>query len=369
MEGLGKPVNWEHKRVLLTGHTGFKGGWLGLDLAARGAQVLGISLAPDTAPNLFDAACVSDFLDSRIADIRNLSVLIDIFREFRPEVVFHLAAQPLVRRSYSQPVETFETNVVGTANVLEAVRQTDSTSVVVVVTTDKCYENKEWSWGYREADRLGGHDPYSASKAAAEIVTAAYRASFFSGNDAGSGYVAIASARAGNVIGGGDWSQDRLVPDMVRAFQSGEPANIRNPLSVRPWQHVLEPIEAYLHLADRLWEDGAAYSSSWNFGPERSDAIPVSEVADTFAELWGDGAGWQTSGGPQVHESSVLRLDCSRAALELGWVPRLGIRDALRLTAEWYRRHHRGEDMTRFTLEQISNYQNLRDSAPKASFL
>ncbi|HWE83995.1 MAG TPA: CDP-glucose 4,6-dehydratase [Terracidiphilus sp.] len=355
-------MNWGDKRVLITGHTGFKGGWLSLALASRGARITGVALEPETTPNFFTAAGVASAVDSRIGDVRDLDRLLQVFEEAQPEIVFHLAAQPLVRRSYAQPLETFAVNVMGTAHVLEAVRRVGSASVVVVITTDKCYENREWHWGYRENDPLGGHDPYSASKAASEMVAAAYRSSFFAPGSRGGQDILLATARAGNVIGGGDWSEDRLIPDMVRAFSKGTPVMIRNPHAVRPWQHVLEPVEAYVHLAETLWARQSEHASAWNFGPELTDAIPVGEVVRGFAELWGEGATWEIDGLHHVHEAGLLRLDCSKAAMELGWFPRLRIHDALRLTAEWYRQFLGGSDMSKYSMDQIAQYQNL--SAP-----
>jgi CDP-glucose 4,6-dehydratase len=356
-------MEWSGKRVLVTGHTGFKGGWLSLDLAFRGANVMGFALESDTEPNLFKAARIGSLLESRVLDVRDFENVLQLFADFEPEIVFHLAAQPLVRRSYAQPLETFEVNVMGTANILEAVRRTHSVAAAVVVTTDKCYENREWNWGYRENDPLGGHDPYSASKAAAEIVTAAYRSSFFGAVTA----PAIATVRAGNVIGGGDWSQDRLVPDMVRAFRECQPVLIRNPRAIRPWQHVLEPIEGYMYLAERLVEDGAKLAAAWNFGPELSDAIPVAEMVKAFASLWGDGASWKIDATPQPHEAGLLRLDCSKAAIELGWVPRLKIGEALQMTTSWYREFFGGSDMMQVSMDQISAYRN-RTGSPALAF-
>jgi CDP-glucose 4,6-dehydratase len=358
-------MNWLGKRVLVTGHTGFKGGWLALDLAMKGAKVIGLALEPNTKPSLFRAAQLDSVVDSRIGDIRDFDRVLAILSETKPEIVFHLAAQPLVRRSYREPLETFDTNVLGTTKILEAIRKVGSVSAVVVVTTDKCYENKEWYWGYRETDQLGGHDPYSASKACAEIVVSAYRSSFFTGKGSAGHPTALASARAGNVIGGGDWAEDRLIPDMVRAFQQMKPVTIRNPGSVRPWQHVLEPVEAYIELAAKLSEEPLKFASAWNFGPELSDAIPVAEIVKTFASFWGDGATWEVDSAPQVHETTFLRLDCSKAALELGWQPTLNIEDSLRLTAQWYQEFGRGSDMSKFTANQILEYSRIRESKQK----
>ncbi len=282
---------------------------------------------------------------------------------FAPEVVFHLAAQPLVRRSYADPLGTYTTNVIGTAHVLESVRHTSSVRAVVSVTTDKCYENKEWVWPYRENDPLGGHDPYSSSKACAEIVSAAYRSSFFSTDQAGNAHVALATARAGNVIGGGDWSEDRLIPDLIRGFQSGQPVLIRRPLAIRPWQHVLEPVYGYMLLAERLLEDAAKFSSAYNFGPSNQDAWPVERIANYMADVWGDGAGWTRDAEPGVHEAGLLRLDASKARAELGWKPRLPLETALAWTVEWYRAFQEGTQMMEFTLNQIKAYGHLCEMA------
>lgn len=358
-------MNWNNKRVLITGHTGFKGGWLSLDIVSRGAKIVGVALEPATNPNLFTAARIESLIQSQIIDVRNFSSLLAVVRETKPEIVFHLAAQPLVRRSYAQPLETFDTNVMGTANILEAVRCVGSARVIIVVTTDKCYENREWPWGYREIDPLGGHDPYSASKAAAEMVAAAYRSSYFPPREFARHGVSLATVRAGNVIGGGDWSEDRLIPDMVRAFTEGRPVVIRNPHAVRPWQHVLEPIEGYVQLAEKLWDEPAKFASAWNFGPDLSDAIPVGEVVKMFAACWGNGAGWELDSTPQSHEAGLLRLDCSKAAVELGWTPHLHIQDAVQMTADWYHYFLDGTDMMQYTTSQIASYGELRGPALK----
>jgi CDP-glucose 4,6-dehydratase len=299
-------------------------------------------------------------LDDVRGDVRDYDKLKHSMAEFRPEVVFHLAAQPLVRRSYADPLGTYATNVMGTAHTLEAVRETSSVRCVVCITTDKCYENREWIWPYRENDRLGGHDPYSSSKACAEIVSAAFRASFFPWNHKTERWVGIATARAGNVIGGGDWSEDRLIPDLVTGFRAGKPVLIRRPLSVRPWQHVLEPLRGYIRLAEELLAEQAQCASSFNFGPADEDAWPVERIATKFADLWGDGASWQRDSDPGVHEAHYLRLDSSRARTELGWRPRLEIESALEWTVSWYRAWHEGENMMKVTLDQIAKYDDLR---------
>lgn len=350
---------WRDKRVFLTGHTGFKGGWLSLWLQQLGAQVSGYALAPPTETDLFSLAGVARGMASHIADVRDLATLQQAVRDHAPDIVFHLAAQPLVRASYADPVGTYATNVMGTAHLLEAVRHTPGIRAVVVVTSDKCYDNREWVWGYRECDPLGGHDPYSSSKGAAELVTAAYRQSFFqSAAHAGAG-VAVATARAGNVIGGGDWAADRLVPDVLQSLASGVPARIRNPHAIRPWQHVLEALRGYLVLAQYLHDQGQTFAQAWNFGPEQGDARPVGWVADELARLWGPQASWVADPGEHPHEARYLKLETSQAAARLGWIPRLGLSEALRLTVDWTRRHRAGEDMRGVTLEQIRGYQTL----------
>jgi CDP-glucose 4,6-dehydratase len=347
-------MNWASRRVFLTGHTGFKGGWLALWLSQLGAEVRGYSLDPATTPNLFDAARIGSRVEDIRGDIRDAKALDTAMMEFAPEVVFHLAAQPLVRLSYSDPMLTYETNVIGTARVLDAVRRTPSVRAVVSVTTDKCYENKEWVWGYRESDPLGGYDPYSSSKACAEIVSAAFRQSYFAGK------VGVATARAGNVIGGGDWSVDRLIPDLVRGFLSGEPVAIRRPLAIRPWQHVLEPLHGYILLAERLLSsDAVKFATAYNFGPSEDDAQTVEWIVKRMTAAWGDGASWFVDGEPSVHEAGYLKLDASRARADLGWAPKLPLADALDWLVKWYRAQAGGADMQAFTLEQISEYEAL----------
>lgn len=328
---------WRDRRVFITGHTGFKGSWLSLWLHSLGAQVTGYALDPPTSPSLFEAAAVSGLVRSIHGDVRDAAALTRALRESRGEVVFHLAAQALVRRSYAEPVETFSTNVVGTACLLDAVRQAPDVRAVVIVTTDKCYENREWPWPYRESDTLGGRDPYASSKACAELVTSAYRDSFFNPSSYASHGVAVASARAGNVIGGGDWATDRLVPDLVAGFARGDAVRIRNPDAVRPWQHVLEPLSGYLVLAERLIAEGPAFGEAWNFGPDNVDACEVSAVADMLAEAWGAGARWEVEDVPKPHEAGTLRLDYAKARHRLGWQPRWRLPQAVRDTVAWYR--------------------------------
>lgn len=348
---------WKGKTVFLTGHTGFKGGWLSLWLRRLGANVIGYSLLPPTQVNLFDCAAVADGMNSIIGDVRDGSQLSRAVADCRPDIVFHLAAQPLVRDSYRLPVDTYTTNVIGTVNLLEAVRICPSVKAVVIVTTDKCYENREWVWGYRENEALGGFDPYSSSKACAELVTSAYRRSFFSD---GSG-VALASARAGNVIGGGDWSSDRLVPDCILALQAGKLVPIRNPRAIRPWQHVLEPLSGYLSLARRLYEEGAAFADAWNFGPSDEDARSVEWVVQRICALWGDGARYEIDKGTHPHEATYLKLDCSKARTCLGWRPRLNLETALSWSVEWYRALRDGGNARSLVDDQIHRYEGLTE--------
>jgi len=353
---------WRGKKVLLTGHTGFKGAWLALWLNELGAKVAGYALDAPTEPSLFSAARVADTVEHTIADVRDLALLRARVRTFRPEIVFHLAAQALVRQSYAEPVETYATNVMGTANVLEAVRLEPSARAVVIVTSDKCYENREWIWGYRENEAMGGHDPYSSSKGCAELVCAAYRASYFNPGRLAEHGVGIASARAGNVIGGGDWSADRLIPDAYRAIASGEPVRIRNPKALRPWQHVLEPLSGYLLLAERLCDGEERFAQGWNFGPPEADARSVADVMNKVVELWGGALRWELDGGAHPHEATLLRLDCSKARVSLGWRPKLGLQEALAWTVEWYRAYLSKADVRQMTLDQISRYMSKEAS-------
>ncbi len=348
---------WQGRRVFLTGHTGFKGSWLSLMLHELDARVFGYALGPATNPSLFSMAAVDACIDlSTIADIRNADALKVAMDKARPEIVMHMAAQPLVRESYADPLSTYAVNVMGTANLLEAIRGVDAVRAVLVVTTDKVYENKDWYWGYRESDRLGGFDPYSSSKACAEIVTAAYRQSFFHPKDYGRHGVALATARAGNVIGGGDYASDRLVPDVFRAFASKTPILIRNPKATRPWQHVLEPLRGYLMLAKALVERGPDVTSAFNFGPHVNDALPVSEIVEMLVSNWQHVAGWSSQPGEHPYEAHALRLDIALAANELGWQPQLGIKEALELCCDWQRSISKGAHPRDVTLAQIRAY-------------
>lgn len=359
VEGLAvNAAFWNGRRVLLTGHTGFKGSWLSLWLQSMGAQVTGYALAAPTNPSLFEVAEVAKGMTSIVGDIRDLELMRKVFAEQRPEIVIHMAAQALVRHSYVEPVETYSTNVMGTVNVLEAIRTTSSVKAVVNVTSDKCYDNREWVWGYRENEAMGGFDPYSSSKGCAELVTAAYRNSYFHPDKYQTHGVALASGRAGNVIGGGDWAEDRLIPDIVRAIAQGKPVNIRNPHAIRPWQHVLEPLSGYLVLAQKLFEEGTSYAEGWNFGPNDEDAKPVEWIVDKLTKTWGEGASWVLDGGNHPHEAHYLKLDCSKAKTRLGWHPRWHLEDALGAIIEWQRAYRDGKDMRELTLRQIDAYNN-----------
>lgn len=350
---------WKGKKVFLTGHTGFKGGWLSLWLQSLGADVTGYSLQPPTNPSLFDIARVGEGMHSIIGDIRDLSNLQQAMQSANPNIVIHMAAQPLVRLSYKSPVETYATNVMGTVHLLESVRHTSTVRAVVNITTDKCYENKEWVWGYRENEPMGGYDPYSNSKGCAELVSSAYRSSFFNTNSFAQHGVAFATVRAGNVIGGGDWAKDRLVPDIIAAFEIGKPALIRNPHAIRPWQHVLDPLGGYLTLAEHLYQNGPDYAEAWNFGPYDEDAKPVSWIVDTMARLWGNGAQWEIEEGEHPHEATYLKLDISKARTRLNWHPALRLEEALERIIDWSQARTQGADTQKYTLRQIQDYQSL----------
>lgn len=342
----------------MTGHTGFKGSWLSLWLHQLGAEVYGYALAPDTTPSLFELTDLKNKISSTIADVRDYEALLNSMKQCNPDIVIHMAAQPLVRYSYDYPLETFATNVMGTANLLEAVRHCDSVKVVVNVTTDKCYENKEWCWGYRESEPMGGKDPYSSSKACSELVTTAYRHSFLNPQDHMHHGKAIASARAGNVIGGGDWAQDRLIPDIIQAFLNNKTVNIRSPLAIRPWQHVLEPLSGYLQLAEKLWEDPVKYAEAWNFGPKEDDVHTVESIVKFISEDWGSPVDWQIdSSANHPHEAGYLKLDISKAKTYLDWQPQWSLQSTLRSLIKWYQCWHTGDDIVALTLKQIEEYQ------------
>jgi len=358
VENMVEPSFWADKIVLLTGHTGFKGSWLSLWLQAMGAKVIGYALAAPTNPSLFDEANVAEGMVSIESDIRDFAALSAVFEKYQPEIVIHMAAQPLVRYSYANPIETYSTNVMGTVHVLEAARRTSSVRAIVNVTSDKCYENREWAWGYRENEAMGGYDPYSNSKGCAELVASAYRSSYFNPGNFTYHGVALASARAGNVIGGGDWADDRLIPDIMRAITQGKPVNIRNPHAIRPWQHVLEPLSGYLLLAQKLYQEGAAYAEGWNFGPNNDDAKPVQWIVESLTQSWGEDASWVLDKGDHPHEAHYLKLDCSKAKAQLDWRPRWRLEDALAAIIDWHRAYRDGKDMHELTLRQIRAYDN-----------
>ena len=343
---------WQNKKVFLTGHTGFKGSWLSIWLQRLEAEVTGYSLEPPSNPNLFDLAKVAEGMQDIRGDIRDLELLKKALRESQAEIVIHMAAQPLVRDSYKFPVETYSTNVMGTVNVLEAARLQKSVRTVLNITSDKCYENHESTKGYRENDPMGGYDPYSSSKGCAELVTSAYRSSYFNADKV------VASARAGNVIGGGDWAKDRLMPDIIRAAMDEKTVYLRNPLAIRPWQHVLDPLSGYLMLIERLYTDGQPFAEGWNFGPSEEDAKPVEWIVQKIATMW-EGLKWDKDNESNPHEAHYLKLDCSKAKARLEWIPRLGISEALKWTVLWHKDQIAGENMRSITEKQINNYTGL----------
>lgn len=347
---------YKNRKVFVTGHTGFKGSWLCLLFHKLGAQVYGYALDPPTDPSLFVEARISELITSFIGDIRDYDTLAKVLHKVSPEIVIHMAAQPLVRESYNNPIETYSTNVMGTVHLLDSLRSTSGIKAVVNVTTDKCYENKEWCWGYREKEPLGGYDPYSNSKACSELVTSAYRNSFFNPKSYDKHNVAIASARAGNVIGGGDWAADRLIPDFIRAISKGQQVAIRNPHAIRPWQHVMEPLNGYLTLVSKLCMKGPAYSAAWNFGPEDSDAKTVEWIIKRICQLWDDNASYSIDDCPQLHEANYLKLDCSKAKSELDWYQKWTIEKTLTSIVAWNKAFIRGEDVRQVTFEQITDF-------------
>ena len=360
MEGLEmNPQFWKNKNVLVTGHTGFKGSWLSLWLTSLEANLVGYSLPPPTNPSLFELANIADDMTSILGDVRDLQHLTSEIEKHSPEILIHLAAQSLVVNSHENPIDTYTTNVMGTLNVLEAVRRTESVKVVLIITSDKCYKNNEWDWGYREHDTLGGIDPYSNSKACAELVTSAYRTSYFQKPVPPFKNVAVATVRAGNVVGGGDWAKNRLIPDTVKALQDSEVIIIRNPSSIRPWQHVLEPLGGYMSLAEKLWEHGVEYAEEWNFGPSDNDAKTVSWVVDQLCRLWGSDSKWKEIPQPYPHESHYLKLDCSKSKNRLEWKPKLSLDTTLEWVIEWFKNYNNKNDLRDFTKKQITKYQNL----------
>lgn len=347
---------WQKKKVFVTGHTGFKGSWLCLLLREMGAEVTGYALQTPTNPSLFETCEIQSQVYSIKGDVRDLDFLNSQLQRAYPDIVIHMAAQPLVRESYKNPVETYATNVMGTVNLLEAVRNCESIRAVVNVTTDKCYENKEWLWGYRENEPMGGYDPYSNSKGCSELVTAAYRSSFFSPDSYAKHQVAVASARAGNVIGGGDWAADRLIPDFIRALEAKQKIRIRSPLAIRPWQHVLEPLSGYLLLAEKLYTEGSAYAEGWNFGPDDNDAKNVEWIVRKMCSLWGEDAGYEIDMSIHPHEANYLKLDCSKAKNRLGWQPKWPLEYTLEKIIEWVRGYQKRQNMQEICLQQIREY-------------
>lgn len=359
---------WLGKKVFITGHTGFKGSWLSLWLQSLGADITGFALASPTNPSLFNLAQVQAGMTSIVGDVRDLEALKRELIHSNAEIVFHMAAQPLVRESYNNPVETYSTNVMGTVNLFEAIRSSPLVTAVVNITTDKCYENREWLWGYREDEALGGHDPYSNSKACSELITSTFRKSFFNSSLISHKKVAIATARAGNVIGGGDWSKDRLIPDIIRALESGKKVSIRYPNSIRPWQHVLDSLSGYLILAQRLYEFGDSYAEAWNFGPTKEDARNVAWVAEKFIKIWGGDSILNINNIEQLHESNYLRLDTTKSQNRLNWEPQLSLEEALFLVADWTKKIYE-EDVRATTINQINEYQSKLSIRKKREIL
>lgn len=350
---------WKDRTVLITGHTGFKGSWLSLWLSKMGAKVIGYSLPAITTPNLFSILNLEEDINSIYGDIRDRDKLENTIQKYRPEVIFHLAAQPIVTTSYIEPLDTLEINIIGTANILNAVRNTNHVKVVINITSDKCYENKEQIWGYRESEPMGGYDPYSCSKGCSELITNSFRNSYFNQKE-----IMLASARAGNVIGGGDWAENRIVPDVIRGLNNKNQIEIRNPHAIRPWQHVLEPLSGYISLAERLWEKDKSFAEAWNFGPDEKSIISVKEIVSKAVENWNDtlneSINYQGDDTPRVHETQILKLDSSKAKYKLGWSPKLDIDQTIKWTMEWYKGYYNGDQMKNFSLVQIKKYENSR---------
>ncbi len=348
---------WKGKKVLITGHTGFKGSWLCLLLNHLGSDIYGYALEPPTNPSLFEEAKIGKLITSYIGDIRDYDKLFSVIQKIKPDIIIHMAAQALVRKSYNNPLETYSINIIGTANLFEAIRYTSGIKAVVNVTTDKCYENRERLLGYREDEPMGGYDPYSSSKACSEIITAAYRRSFFNPKD-NNHVTAIATARAGNVIGGGDWADDRLIPDFIKAITKGEKVKIRSPYAIRPWQHVLEPLSGYLILAEKLYNEGTKFAEAWNFGPDDKDAKSVEWMIKTICNYWGEDASYCIDKNPQPHEANYLKLDCSKAKNKLEWLPKWNIEITLKSIVEWNKAYLNGENIRAITEKQINEYIN-----------
>jgi CDP-glucose 4,6-dehydratase len=349
---------WKNKKVLITGHTGFKGSWLSLWLQHLGASVVGVSLDPPTTPSLYVKANIAKNMISLREDICNGEKIKKIFEKYKPDVVFHLAAQPLVRYSYDNPVETYRVNVMGTLYVLEAIRNINTVQAAIMVTTDKCYDNKEWEWGYRENEPMGGHDPYSSSKGAAELLIASYRNSYY--GEGSHNFTAIASVRSGNVIGGGDWAENRLIPDIINSFQRKKIVEIRNPNSIRPWQHVLEPLFGYIKLAESLVNNGLDYAESWNFGPKDDDVRTVQWIVEEISRQWGGNSGWKKDGKSNPHEANYLKLDCSKVNFRLGWSPKWNLNYALKMIVEWHKLEQMNHDCKKICLSQIERYMEAK---------
>ncbi|MBE1274795.1 CDP-glucose 4,6-dehydratase [Enterovibrio baiacu] len=350
------PEFWKEKKVFITGHTGFKGGWLVIWLKEMGAIVKGYSLPAPTKPSLFQEANVGNDIENEEGDIRDFDKLCHSIATFGPDIVFHMAAQPLVRLSYEEPIDTYSTNVMGTVHLLESVKQVGSVKAVVNITSDKCYENREWVWGYREDEAMGGYDPYSNSKGCAELVASSYRQSFFNPNNYAMHGCALASVRAGNVIGGGDWADDRLIPDMLKAFSEGRDVEIRNPHAIRPWQHVLEPLSGYITVAERLYNHGCEFAEGWNFGPKEEDAKPVEWIVESLTSKWGEDADWFLSEGDHPHEAHYLKLDCSKARMRLDWQPVWDLETTLEKIVAWHKAWLNKEDMNKHTVKEINDY-------------
>ncbi|MBW3697573.1 CDP-glucose 4,6-dehydratase [Vibrio sp. T187] len=355
-----EPTFWSGKRVFITGHTGFKGSWLSLWLQEMGAVVKGYSLSAPTTPSLFEEAKVWEGMSTEEGDIRDFTHLRQSMNDFKPEIVFHMAAQPLVRLSYEEPMETYSTNVMGTVYLLEAVKQIGGVKAVINITSDKCYENREWVWGYREEEPMGGYDPYSNSKGCAELVASSYRQSFFNPEKYDEHGCALASVRAGNVIGGGDWAEDRLIPDILQAFSENRKVEIRSPYAIRPWQHVLEPLSGYITIAEKLYSEGSEFSEGWNFGPREDDAQPVEVIVNHLSHMWGDDAQWFLSQEVHPHEAHYLKLDCSKAKMRLNWQPVWNLEKTLEKIVSWQKAWLNGEDIKSYTINEIKEYMTAR---------
>ena len=347
---------WKNKKILITGHTGFKGSWLTVWLKKLGADITGFSKSVPTNPSLFETANIEKDIKSVVGDIQNYELLKETISKCEPEIIFHMAAQSLVIKSYSNPIETFSTNVMGTVNLLYAVKETKKAKIVINITSDKCYENNESLEGYSEEDPMGGHDPYSSSKGCAELITKSFRKSFFSSDHENN--IGLASVRAGNVIGGGDWAENRLIPDIIRAIKNKENVKIRNPNALRPWQHVLDPLNGYISLAEKLWDDQKKHSEGWNFGPEKNEVKPVSWIIEEFNELWKNKINWVV-GNNELHEANNLILNCQKAKSRLGWNSKINTETALKMTIEWYTKYFDGKNMREVTEEQIIEFQKL----------